>query len=243
MINVKVKVHTPFFEVGVKNYLYGDDVLQLAKAADAAAIKYDIDVLFLAPYADIRRVAENTEKLIVFAPYMDVLYPGRGMADVLPESVKAAGAKGVVLNHCERPMTLSNLRKSISRARELELLSFVCADTIEETKAVAQLHPDIINPEQSDKIGKSGEIDAQYIREYIHAVKDIDSNIIVEQAAGIRSGEDVYRCIYMGAEGVGAASGVCNSQDPCKMVEEMIRNVRLAYENMRKEGDTLYHVV
>ena len=65
---MKERIKAPFFEVGVKNYLYGDDVLHLAQAADAAAIKYDIDVLFLAPYADIRRVAENTEKLIVFAP-------------------------------------------------------------------------------------------------------------------------------------------------------------------------------
>ena len=73
---MKKKIRTPFFEVGVKNYLYGDSVLELAKAADAAAAKYDIDVLFLSPYTEIRRVAENTEHLIVFAPYMDTLRPG-----------------------------------------------------------------------------------------------------------------------------------------------------------------------
>ena len=77
---MKTKIRTPFFEVGVKNYIYGDAVLELAKAADRASVKYDIDVIFLAPYVDIRRVAENTEKLLVFAPYMDTLRPGRGMA-------------------------------------------------------------------------------------------------------------------------------------------------------------------
>lgn len=46
---MKKKIRTPFFEVGVKNYLYGDSVLELAKAADAAAAKYDIDVLFCRP--------------------------------------------------------------------------------------------------------------------------------------------------------------------------------------------------
>ena len=56
MINVKVKVHTPFFEVGVKNYLYGDDVLQLAKAADAAAIKYDIDAV---SYTHLRSTSKS----------------------------------------------------------------------------------------------------------------------------------------------------------------------------------------
>ena len=44
------------------------------------AEKYDIDVLMTTPYADIRRVAENTKNLIVLAPYMDTLRPGRGMA-------------------------------------------------------------------------------------------------------------------------------------------------------------------
>ena len=85
------KIRTPFFEIGTKNYIYGDDVLKLAMAADEMAEKYDIDVLFTTPYADIRRVAENTKNLIIIAPYMDTIYPGRGMACVLPESLKAAG--------------------------------------------------------------------------------------------------------------------------------------------------------
>ncbi len=118
---MKKEIRVPFFEVGVKNYLYGDSVLDLAIAADKAAAKYDITVLFLSPYTEIRRVAERTKHLIVFASYMDTLYPGRGMADILPEAVKAAGAEGVVLNHCERPMTLSAIRETIKRANELEL--------------------------------------------------------------------------------------------------------------------------
>ena len=113
---MKVKIRTPFFEIGVKNYLYGDQVLDLAKVADAASRKYDIDVLFIAPYTEIRRVTENTEKLIILAPYMDTLRPGRGMADILPEAIKAAGAKGVVVNHSERPMSLSAIKRQ-SRER------------------------------------------------------------------------------------------------------------------------------
>ena len=31
-------IQAPFFEIGPKSYLYGDDVLSLALAADAAAI-------------------------------------------------------------------------------------------------------------------------------------------------------------------------------------------------------------
>lgn len=106
----KRTITPPFFEIGVKNYLYGDAVLALAEAADRCAEEHDVDVLFIAPYADIRRVAERTSRLVVLAPYMDTLRPGRGMADVLPESLRAAGAHGVVVNHVERPMSLRDRR-------------------------------------------------------------------------------------------------------------------------------------
>lgn len=159
----KARIRTPFFETGVKNYIFGDAVLKYAQVVNAAAKKYDIDILFVAPYTDIRRVVENTDRLIVLAPYMDTLRPGRGIADVLPEAIKAAGAKGVVINHCERPMTLSAIRKTIERANELDLLTFVCADSVLEAKAIAQLHPDIINPEPTELIGSNEASDMAYV--------------------------------------------------------------------------------
>ena len=232
---MKAKLKPPFFEIGVKNYIYGDAVLELAKAADRAAVKYDIDVIFLAPYVDIRRISENTERLLVFAPNLDTLRPGRGMADVLPEAVRAAGAQGLVVNHCERPMTFSAIRETIKRAAELDMLSFACADTVEETKAIALLKPDIINPEPTELIGTGSGSSDEFVRESIRAVKDIDQDILVEQAAGIRTGEQVYRNIMLGADGVGAASGIVGAKDPLAMVEELVSSVRRAYED-RKEG-------
>ncbi len=233
---MKTRLKAPFFEVGVKNYIYGDDVLKLAQAADQAAVKYDIDVIFLAPYVDIRRISENTERLIVFAPYMDTLRPGRGMADVLPEAVHAAGAEGVVINHCERPMTLPAIRETIRRAGELDMLSFACADTIAEAKAIAHFKPDIINPEPAELIGTDSGSSEDFIRESIRAVKSIDPHILVEQAAGIRTGEQVYRNIILGADGVGAASGIVNAEDPLAKVEEMIRSARMAYNDREVQG-------
>lgn len=232
---MKAKIRTPFFEIGVKNYLFGDQVLDLAKVADAAAKKYDIDVIFIAPYTEIRRVAENTTNLVILAPYMDTLRPGRGMADVLPEALKAAGAQGVVMNHSERPMALSAIRKTIDRANELDMLSFGCADSIAEVKAIAQLHPDIINPEPNELIGSGSISDISYVHESIKVIKDIYPDILVEQAAGVSSGKQVYDLIFAGAEGTGAASGIIFADDPFSMVDEMISNVRKAHEDLLKE--------
>ena len=46
---MKRTIRTPYFEIGTKNYVWGDRVLELALAADKAAEKYDIDVLFITP--------------------------------------------------------------------------------------------------------------------------------------------------------------------------------------------------
>lgn len=225
---MKTTIRAPFFETSVKNYIYGDAVLEYAKAADAAAREFDIDVIFVAPYTEIRRVSENTERIIVFAPYMDALRPGRGLTEILPEAVKAAGAKGVVLNHSERPMTINVLKKIIDRANELDLLTFVCADTIMEAQAIAHLHPDIMNPEPTELIGSGQVSDMGYVKEVILAVKAIDPRILVEQAAGITTAAQVYDFIMAGSEAAGAASGILNSPDPNALLHEMVRSVRRA---------------
>ena len=118
-------IKPPFFEVGPKAYLYGDDMLRLAKAIDRAAIKYDVDVIVTPQYTDIRLLAENTERILVFAQHMDYLTPGRGLGSVLPEAVKAAGAVGVMLNHAEKKLTLPEIEKTIARADEVGLATIV----------------------------------------------------------------------------------------------------------------------
>ena len=232
---MKPKIRTPYFEIGTKNYIYGDEVLEYARAADAAAKKYDIDVLFITPAVEIRRVVENTQRLIVLAPYMDTLRPGRGMADILPEALKAAGAQGVVINHCEKPMSLPQMKATIDRAREMDFLVFACADTLAEARAIAQLHPDIINPEPSEIIGGgNGVSPMSYVRQSIRAIKEIYPDILVEQAAGITNGQQVYDFIMAGSEAAGAASGIMNAGDPLAMIDEMIAATRRAADDLKK---------
>lgn len=234
---MKPTIRTPYFEIGTKNYIYGDKVLEYALAADKAAEKYDIDVLFICPAVEIRRVCENTKHLIVLAPYMDTLRPGRGMADVLPEGLKAAGAKGVVINHCEKPMSLPQMKATIDRARELDFLVFACADTLDEAKAIAQLHPDIINPEPSEIIGGGNGVSPMaYVKDSIRVIKEIYSDILVEQAAGITNGQQVYDFIMAGSEAAGAASGIMNAEDPIAMIDEMIAATRHAADDLKKQG-------
>ena len=167
---------------------------------------------------------------------MDTLRPGRGMADILPEALKAAGAEGVVVNHCEKPMSLPQIKATIDRARELDMLVFACADSVAETKAIAELHPDIINPEPSELIGGAGGkvSDMSYVMEVINEIRKIDKDILIEQAAGITNGQQVYDFIMAGSEAAGAASGIMNAKDPLAMIDEMIGAVRRAADDLKK---------
>ena len=236
MIYIKHKIRVPYFEVGVKNYIFGDDVVEMGKHLENLSIKYDIDIIYIIPYMEMRDVARMTDRLIVFAPYMDILRPGRGMGLILPEGIKAAGAKGVLMNHCERPMTLSSIKKTIDRANELDLLSLVCADSVAEARAIAELHPDIIAPEPDELIGSGTASDLSYVMDVTKAIKAIAPDILVEQAAGITKGEQVYNFLMAGSEGTGAGSGIFNAKEPYAAAEEMISAVRKASDDLKKLG-------
>ncbi len=230
------KLKLPFFEIGPKSYLYGDDVLNLALAADAAAQKYDIDIIFTTPVVDIRRVAEQVKRILVFAPHMDPIVPGRGLADMLPESLLEAGARGVMLNHCEKPIPLAILNQTIRRADEVGLATIVCTDSILEAAAVAYLAPNIIVAEPTELIGTGKTSGMDYVKASIDAVKRINPNIYVLQGAGISNGRDVYDVIFAGAEATGSSSGVVKARDRAAMVDEMIGAVRGAWDERGKKS-------
>ena len=231
---MKRQIRTPYFETGIKCYIYGQDELDYAARCEEMAVKYDVDVLFISSFTNLKTIAETCPHLFVIAPYMDNMRPGRGMGMVLPESLQAAGAAGVVINHCEKPMTLGNIKGCVDRCRELGLLSFVCADTTEEAMAVAQFHPDIMNPEPSELIGTGQSADMTYVTRTVNAVKAVDTAILTEIAAGITKGEDVYRYILAGSDGAGAASGILKSDDPAALLEEMVAAVARAKKDLNK---------
>ena len=230
MTNIKA----PFFEIGPKSYLYGDQILELAKAADAASAKYDVDIIFTCPVVDIRRVKEATTRIHVFAPHMDSIPVGRGLADILPESLVAAGAEGVMLNHVEKPLTFEVLAQTIQRAEEVGLTTIVCADSMADASKIATLNPDIIVAEPSELIGTGVSVGPEYVAAATKCVKDVNQNILVLTAAGISNGEDVYNTIIAGADATGSSSGVAKAADRAAMVDEMIAAVRRAWNENHK---------
>lgn len=230
----KRQIRPPFFEIGPKSYLYGDDILDLALAADKASEKYGVNIIFTTPVVDIRRVKEATKNIFVFAPHMDPIPVGRGLADILPESLVAAGAEGVMLNHCEKPLEFDVLAKTIERADEVGLTTIVCADSLADATKIASLNPDIIVAEPSELIGTGVSVGKEYVEAATRSVKDVNEDILVLTAAGIANGQDVYNTIIAGADATGSSSGVAKAADRAAMVDEMIAAVRKAWDERNK---------
>ena len=227
-------IKPPFFEVGPKAFLYGEEMLKLAKVIDKTAMKYDVDVIVTPQYTDISLLAQNTERILVFAQHMDYLPVGRGLGSVLPEAVKAAGAVGVMLNHAEKPLTMEEVQKTIIRADEVGLATIVCADTVEDVKTIAKMSPNLIVAEPTELIGTGQTSDSNYVIDTIQTVREINPDIMVLQGAGISNGQDVYNTIKLGAQATGSTSGIIKAADPYAMVEEMLFNLRKAWDELHK---------
>jgi triosephosphate isomerase len=115
------KIDPPFFDIGPKAFLYGEEVLALAMHADRVSEKYNVQVIFTPQYVDIPILARQVKNIFIFAQHMDDLPVGRGVGSVLPEALKAAGAAGVLLNHAEKPKPLEEIERTIRRADEVGL--------------------------------------------------------------------------------------------------------------------------
>ncbi len=232
----KVELRRPFFVVNPKSYLYGEELIKLAKHTDALAEKYDFDVLFTAQLIDLPRVIDECPHLIPCAQFMESLKPGRGMGHVLPEALAAAGVKATFLNHAENPCTVHELASTIARAKEVGILTVVCADSVEEGEWIAHLHPDVMVCELTSLIGTGQVAGEDYMRSSTEAVKRVSPETKVLQAAGISTGEDVYNAIMYGADSTGGTSGIVAAEDPFATLDEMFEALDRARTDIAKEA-------
>ncbi len=148
MARTGLEITPPFFEIGPKAYMYGVDLIDLARRADALGRAQHVQVIITPQAVDIPLVVRAVETALVFAQHMDSLERGRGVGSVLPEAVKAAGATGVLLNHVERRLSRDELARTMRRADEVGLATMVCADDAQDAAAIAGLGPNVIIVEE-----------------------------------------------------------------------------------------------
>ncbi|MCW1300993.1 MAG: triose-phosphate isomerase [Candidatus Nanoarchaeia archaeon] len=221
-----MKLDEPFLIINFKSYLEatGTGALTIARAAERVARERGITIALAPQFLDIYRVIREV-RLPIFSQHIDPIVPGSYTGYVLAESVKEAGAVGTILNHSERRMNFSDLKTAIQRAKEVNLITVVCADNPQTCEAVAQLDPDYIAIEPPELIGSGIAISKarpEVITESIRIVRSKNERVKVIAGAGISSGLDVKRAVELGACGVLVASHVAKAKDPEKALQELV---------------------
>jgi triosephosphate isomerase len=125
-------------------------------------------------------------------------------------------------------MNWEDIEATISRCRELGLLTVLCTADVEATKRGAALDPDMLAVEPPELIG--GEISVstakpEVIRDSVSAVNQINPGIPVLCGAGVKDKADVSKALSLGSQGILLASGVVKSSEPRKVLIDLIQGL------------------
>lgn len=199
--------------------------MNLAKICDRVAGEVGANIVVVPQTADLARIAGEVS-IPVYAQGVDNVGYGSHTGWILPESVKAAGASGCLLNHSEHGLLLADVDVLVGRLRGLGLTSIVCTNNILVTKAAAVLSPDYVAVEPPELIGSGipvSEAKPEVVTESVKAVREVNSRVKVLCGAGITTGEDVRKAVELGTCGVLLASGVVKAKDPEKALRDLIK--------------------
>jgi triosephosphate isomerase len=222
-------LNLPAIIVNFKCYLEatGGKAVQLAKKAEETSKQYGVTIAVTPQFTSLSAIT-RTVSIPVLAQHIDPVKPGSHTGHILPEAVKEAGAIGTLLNHSERRIPLEAVREALKRAREVGLLTIVCADTPETCGKIAEFKPDLIAIEPPELIGTGipvSKAKPEVVTESLKAVAKVNSEIPVLCGAGITTGSDVEAALKLGTRGVLLASGVVKAEKPEKVLAEMAEAV------------------
>jgi triosephosphate isomerase len=220
----------PFLLINFKTYLEatGKKSVDLARKVDAVGRETGVKLGVAPQFCDIERVATQVE-IPVFAQHVDAIAAGPFTGHVLPESVRAAGATGTLINHSERTLKLHDIEKSVEHAREVGLLTVVCAGTAKLGAAVALSEPDMVAIEPPELIGSGRAVSKErpeVITESVKKIRTVNPKVRILCGAGITTGQDVYAALKLGMQGVLVASGVVKAPKPEEVLQDFCQAVR-----------------
>ncbi len=203
----------------------GKNAVRLARIADDIAKKNKyINMIVAVQPADIYTVKKSVS-IPVFAQHVDPVGHGKYTGHITPESVKASGASGTLLNHSEKPMELNKLGMAIGKAKRAGLSTVVCVNDEKTAMSVAALEPDMISVEPPELISTGVAVSLvkpEVISNSVRLVRQL-KRIRVLCGAGIRKPDDIREALKLGVKGILISSGVVLSENPKEYLLEMIK--------------------
>jgi len=216
---------------------YGRKGLEIAKLADKIfkEFKGNVEVIIAPPATEIRTLKDEVE-VKIFAQHADPYDLGARTGWLPLEIIKDTGADGILINHSEHRLRLDEINKLVVKAKELNMISLVCADVPETGAAVALLRPDIIAVEPPELIGTGiavSKAKPEVVTNSVNLIRNVNKEVIILTGAGISSPDDVEAAIRLGTSGVLVASAIMKAKDPEKVIRGMVEAAYKAWSKYR----------
>jgi len=217
----------PLLVINFKAYSQssGKKGLELAKVAEDISKETGVTIAVAPQLTDLAFIAQNVE-IPVLSQHVDNVNPGAHTGHVTLEAIKDAGAVGTLLNHSEKRVRIDIIDDIVKKARKLDLVTLVCANTAEVSAAIAALNPNMIAIEPPELIGTGISVSKakpEIVTRTVELVRKVNREVIILTGAGITTGEDVEKALELGTSGVLVASGIVKAKDWRKAIFELIK--------------------
>lgn len=211
------QMKTPIIVINFKAYLEstGKRSVQISRYAEEVSKETGIEIAVAPSFVDLVQVKESVE-IPVFAQHVDDVQPGSHTGYITMENLKDWSIDGIIVNHSEKQIKLSEIDSIVKKARNNGIYSLVCSNNVEVTRAVSALGPDFVAIEPPELIG--GEVSVsmakpEVISDSVKAVKSINEKVILLCGAGVKNKNDVKRAYELGSSGILVASGVVKAKN------------------------------
>jgi len=216
--------------LNLKNYpeVLGEGSLRIAEAAQWASSKTGAEVI-VAPPGPMVALVVSRVTIPVFSQTVGSETGDQTTGAFLPEAVKAAGAKGTLLNHSESSRPLNELKLMLPRLRGLSLKACVCTGTTSQAVTLSRLEPDYLAVEPPELIGSGVDVSKarpELVSRTVSKVRETGYGGKILCGAGIASGEDVKKAVELGADGVLVSSSVVKARDWPSKIEELAYSLK-----------------
>jgi triosephosphate isomerase (TIM) len=216
----------PLFVLNLKAYpnCFGAGARTIAATLAGEAQRRRIDAAICPSAPDLTAIAAETS-LAVLAQHVDSVDAGARTGWLVVEALRAAGCRGSLLNHSERPLSHEEVADAVTRLHSVGLAAIVCAKDVEDSRSLARTHPAYLAVEPPELIGGDTSVataQPEVVRGSVAAVHEVSPTTRVLCGAGVHDRNDVRIAIGLGAEGVLVASAVARAADPLEAITELL---------------------
>ena len=216
------------FIINCKNYeeISGEKIIKFVKTAEKVSKKLKVKIAIAPPQHLIGFVTNST--ISILAQHVDDSKVGSTTGFVVPELLKKSKIKGSLINHSEHRIPPADIKKLVSKLRELKMISVVCVKDVAEARKYAKLDPDYIAIEPPELIGSGKAVSKEkpeLITKAVLAVNAADNKTKLLCGAGIVSGEEISKAKELGSKGILVASGIIKAKDWNKIITEFAKSI------------------